>query len=231
MTESVPSDRIAAQTSLRSLLDSPAVEGRVAEAAVDPIFIHRWSPRAFLSDPIDEGTILSLFEAARWAPSSNNEQPWKFVYATDPSDRARFAEGLMEMNRAWASKAPMLAYLLTRRKLTLGPWAGQPNPTAWFDAGAAWMSFALQAHLSGLSAHAMGGIDRDRLPELLGIDPEEYEVVIAIAVGRRGPPELLPPPIAARERPSPRRPLGEIAVAWGPGPGSLERPERAPDQR
>ncbi len=186
--------------------------GRVPQAAADPLFVERWSPRAFSPEPVDPATLDAVFEAARWAPSSANEQPWTFVYATRPQDRARFAEGLAEMNRLWASTAPVLAYLVVRKKILNGTWAGQPNPTAWFDAGAAWMSLALQAHLSGLSAHAMGGIDREKAAAVLGVPREEYDVAIAIALGHRGPAEALPPTLAERERPSGRRPLREVAV-------------------
>lgn len=202
---------------------------RSPEAAVDPIFTERWSPRAFSSEPVDPAAVRSLFEAARWAPSSANEQPWLFLYATSPADRARFAEGLLDMNRAWAAHAPMLVYLLARRTIRSGDWAGRPNPTSWFDAGAAWMSLALQAQILGLSVHAMAGIDREKVARLLDIPTADYDVIAAVAIGRRGDAEQLPPILRARERPSGRRPLGEIAVegnfparerdAAGPAPG------------
>lgn len=188
---------------------------RPIEAAVDPMFVERWSPRSFLPEPVEEATLRSVFEAARWAPSSANEQPWLFLYATRPEDRARFLGGLLELNQAWAAAAPVLVYLLARRRVLDGPWAGQPNPTALFDSGAAWMSLALQAHRAGLAAHAMGGIDREKAAALLGVPTEEYEVVIAIALGRRGDPSRLPAPLAERERPSPRRPLSEVAIEGG----------------
>jgi len=197
----------------------------MTEADVDPMFPGRWSPRSFSPEPVDHAVLRSLFEAARWAPSSANEQPWLFVYAVSPEDRARFAEGLLEMNRAWASHAPVLVYLLTRRRVAQGAWAGQPNPMASFDAGAAWMSFALQAHLRGLSAHAMGGIDRAKVASLIRVPTEEYEIHVAIAVGYRGDPAVLPEPMAARERPSERRPLREVAVE-GRFPPNFEGPAR-----
>jgi nitroreductase len=189
------------------------------------MFPGRWSPRSFSPEPVDPAVLRQLFEAARWAPSSANEQPWLFVYAVRPEDRERFAEGLLEMNRVWASHAPVLVYLLARRKVAQGPWAGQPNPMASFDAGAAWMSFALQAHLRGLSAHAMGGIDRPKVASLLGIPTEEYEVLVAIAVGYRGDPSVLSESMATRERPSERRPLREVAVE-GRFPPNIDGPVR-----
>jgi nitroreductase len=210
---SVPATTVTSASSLpQPTLGRTEFLGRATEADVDPMFPSRWSPRSFSPEPVDPAVLSQLFEAARWAPSSANEQPWLFVYAVRPEDRGRFAEGLLEMNRTWASHAPVLVYLLARRKVAQGSWAGQPNPMGSFDAGAAWMSFALQAHLRGLSAHAMGGIDRAKVASLLGVPPEEYEVLVAIAVGHRGDPAVLPEPLAARERPSERRPLREVAV-------------------
>jgi len=192
------------------LADPSSAPARPTEAEVDPMFVDRWSPRAFAPTPVPEPILRSVFEAARWAPSSANEQPWRFVYARTAEDRERFAGGLMEMNRGWARSAPVLAFLLARKRVRAGPYAGQPNPTAWFDAGAAWMSLALQAHLRGLATHAMGGIDRDRVLALLGASPEEYDAVIAIALGYRGEASTLPAPLAERERPSPRLPFREV---------------------
>jgi nitroreductase len=192
---------------------SPLRLFRPAEADVNPLFIERWSPRAFTDEPVPAEALRSLFEAARWAPSSANEQPWLFVYATTPEDRARFAQGLAPMNRVWAERAPVLAFLFTRSHFAQpGPFEGKPNPTASFDAGAAWMSLALQAQMLGLSTHAMGGIDRTEVHRLLGVPTEGYSAVIGIAIGRRAAPDTLPEPYAGREQPSPRRGLSEVAV-------------------
>jgi nitroreductase len=136
-----------------------------------------------------------------------------FVYATTPEDRARFAQGLMPMNRVWAERAPALAFLFARTHFTQpGPFQGKLNPTASFDAGAAWMSLAMQAHLLGLSTHAMGGIERAEVHRLLGVPAEEYTAVIGIVIGHRAEPSTLPEPYASRERPSTRLPLREIAL-------------------
>jgi nitroreductase len=192
---------------------------RPTEADIHPMFIERWSPRAFSEQPVSREALRSIFEAARWAPSSANEQPWLFVYATSPEDRARFARALMPMNRTWAELAPVLVFLFARKKFTqVGPFRGSPNPMAQFDAGSAWMSLAAQAHLLGISTHAMGGIDRAEALRLLGVPADEYEAVIAIAIGHRAAPSSLPEPLAAREVPSPRRPLSEVAVEGKFGP-------------
>src|SRR5208282_4315634 len=186
---------------------------RPVEADVHPLFVDRWSPRAFGNESVAPETLRALFEAARWAPSSANEQPWLFVYADTPEGRAQLLPAILPMNRTWAERAPVLVFLFARKKFAQpGPYQGLPNPTALFDAGAAWMSLASQAHLVGLSTHAMGGIDRNEAFRLLGVSPEEYDSVIAIAIGHRADPSTLPEPLASREVPSSRRPLAEIVV-------------------
>lgn len=144
---------------------TPVPNPRIPEADVDAVFLDRWSPRSFRPDPLRPEQIQSLFEAARWAPSASNEQPWLFVYAVTAEDRARFAEGLVEWNRRWAPSAPLLGYILARTNLLKG---NKPNTTAHFDTGAAWMSLALQARRLGLHAHAMGGSRRERSPRSSG---------------------------------------------------------------
>ncbi|MBN1825226.1 MAG: nitroreductase family protein [Candidatus Eisenbacteria bacterium] len=190
----------------------PAPNPRRAEAEVDPQFTDRWSPRSFRPDPIPEEAVRSLFEAARWAPSSMNEQPWLFLYAVSDEERARFLEPLVEGNRIWAKRAPLLLYVLVRRAFEKN---GKPNRTAPFDAGSAWMSLALQARKMGLYAHGMAGFDRQKAHEALGAPEEEYEVIAAVAVGRKGDPAALPENLAKRESPSGRKPLAEVARRGG----------------
>lgn len=182
---------------------------RVAEADVDPRFLERWSPRALAPDPIPEPALRALFEAARWAPSSYNEQPWLFVYAAREADLARFRPLLVEQNRAWADAAPVLAVVFARRAFARN---GKPNRHHAFDAGAAWMSLALEARRQGLFAHAMAGFSEERAYEVCGVPKAEYEAMAAVAVGRPGDPARLPEPLRERERPSGRKPLAETAV-------------------
>lgn len=191
--------------------EGPSPTGRTPEARVDPLFVDRWSPRAFRPEAVSREELLTLLEAARWAPSSFNEQPWRFLYAITQDDRAKFASVLVDLNRAWASHAPALVLLLARKQ----GGNGMPNPFAAFDAGAAWMSLALQARLLGLDTHAMGGVDREKAHDVLGIPRNEYEILVAIAVGKRGDPSRLPQMLAERERPSPRKPLREVAIEGG----------------
>ncbi|MCI4350031.1 MAG: nitroreductase family protein [Thermoplasmata archaeon] len=189
---------------------SEILRSRPTESGVSPWFVNRWSPRAFTDEPVDPEELQAIFEAARWAPSSSNEQPWLFVYAQRPEDRARLLPGLHPYNQAWAVHAPVLIYLFARRHLRSQDQGPVVNAKASFDAGAAWMSIALQAELFGLSAHAMGGILPERVYELTGVPETEYEVMAAIVLGHRGDARRLPAAFAEREHPSPRRPLDEI---------------------
>jgi len=182
---------------------------RTPEAEVDSMFLDRWSPRAFVDEPIPEHQIRSLFEAARWAPSCYNEQPWLFVYAVSRDDRERFATALVEKNRLWASRAPLLIFVLARRNFAA---TGKPNRHSAFDAGAAWMAFALQARKLGLFAHGMAGFDQEKAYDILGVPREEFEVMAAVAVGRRGDGSHLPEDLAAKEAPNTRKPLAEVAL-------------------
>jgi nitroreductase len=182
---------------------------RVPDAAVNPIFLERWSPRAFDPTPIPEEDIATLFEAARWAPSCNNEQPWLFVYETSEKERETFLEILTERNRLWARNAPVLAILFARRTFA---GSGKPNRWAGHDCGAAWVSLAFQARMLGLYAHGMAGFSPAKAYELLNVPEAEYEAMCTIAVGAYGDREALPPEVKEREQPNTRKPLAEVAV-------------------
>ncbi len=182
---------------------------RVAEVEVDSMFTDRWSPRAFASDPLPEHQIKTLFEAARWAPSCFNEQPWLFVYATEPEQRRKLASVLVEKNQRWAAKCPLLMFVLARRQFREG---GRENRHAPFDAGSAWMSLALQARRLGLYAHAMAGFSIKKAYEALGVSEEKYLVMAAIAVGRKGDADQLPDDLRAMESPNDRMPLTAVAT-------------------
>jgi nitroreductase len=181
---------------------------RVPSADVDAAFPDRWSPRSFSSAPLPEGTLETLIEAARWSPSCFNEQPWRFLYALKDADRARFVSLLSAKNRTWAERAPLLLFVAARRTFTQ---SGAENRWACFDVGAAWMALALQARRLGLHAHAMAGFARERAHAELGVPVEQFDLVVAIAVGRRADASLLPEDLASRELPGPRRPVAELA--------------------
>jgi len=186
----------------------PVPNARHPEVEVDALFTDRWSPRAFDPTPLDDAQIAALFEAARWAPSCFNEQPWLFRYAVTDEERQRFLPALVEKNRAWAQHAPLLLFVLARRHFSAN---GKPNRHAVFDAGAAWMSLALQARRLGLYAHGMAGFSVEKALEILDVDGEEYEVMAAIAVGRRRDAAQLPEDLARVEFPNGRKPHAEVA--------------------
>jgi len=181
---------------------------RTPDAHVEPAFIQRWSARSLSNEPLAPSQVKSLFEAARWAPSASNLQPWLFIYADDDATLAVARPILRDGNRRWADRAPLLIFVFARRA---NPTTGEPNRLAAFDSGAAWMSIALQAHNLGLVAHAMGGIHPDRAFDVLGVPSDEYECLCAIAVGRRAAPDQLPDDLRAREAPSARKGIGELA--------------------
>ncbi len=179
---------------------------RIAATHVEPIFINRWSPRSFLPDPLSDAEIASLFEAARWSPSSFNRQPWLFVYETDGPDRECFDSILMPNNRDWAAKAPLIGFIFANTRTP----QGRSPRTAQFDTGAAWMALALQANALGLYTHAMAGIDIVAAHEKLGVSDEFYTVMCGFVAGRIGPSDALPDELQAREQPNDRKPLPEI---------------------
>ena len=184
--------------------------GRVAEHDIDALFLRRWSPRAFTEEAIPEAELLRFFEAARWAPSAYNSQPWHFIYARRGSERwPVFLDILNEWNRGWAQHAAALVIVTSKTKFDQ-PGKGETQLlTHSFDAGAAWSNFALQALLSGWHTHGMSGFDRDKARSLLGLPPE-YGADAAIAIGRLGDKATLPEKLQEREVPSSRKPLGSI---------------------
>ncbi|MCU0561582.1 MAG: nitroreductase family protein [Desulfobacterales bacterium] len=176
---------------------------------IDSMFTDRWSPRALAADPLTPREVQTLFEAARWAPSCFNEQPWLFVYATAPEQRRKLAACLAPKNQLWAGHAPLLMFLLARRSFQK---SGKENRHAPYDAGAAWMALALQARKLGLYAHAMAGFNLQKAYEALGASPEEFLVMAAIAVGRKCEDSGLPEELRAMESPNDRKPHAEVAT-------------------
>jgi nitroreductase len=184
---------------------------RIPDHPIDPLFLQRWSPRGFTDEEIPEPVLHQLFEAARWAPSASNLQPWRFVYARrgGPGWDAILST-LVPFNQGWAHRAAALVVVASKRTTEPAP-GGEPKPSHShsFDAGAAWASLALQAASIGWVAHGMTGFDMARAQELLAI-PEDYRVEAAIAIGRHGNVERLPESLQARETPSTRHPLSRF---------------------
>jgi len=182
---------------------------RVASDLLDRMFVERWSSKAFTDDRLSEQQIDVLFEAAHWAPSSSNRQPWLFVYATDGPDRVRFNSVLNEGNTLWATRASMLVLVFAR----VVDEEGSSIRTAHFDTGAAWMSLALQANRMGLNTRAMGGIDLDAAYTAAGVPREEFQTICAIAVGVPGTLDDIDPDIAKGNIANDRNPINEIAFS------------------
>jgi nitroreductase len=201
----------ASQEALHHELTEEVRQHRQADHEIDPVFLNRWSPRAFSEEPVEEEVLLSVFEAARWAPSSNNEQPWRFVIARTPRDRERFLEFLAPANQVWAKHAPVLLVILAKRTFSHN---GAPNKVHQFDAGCAWGYIALQALQNGLITHGMAGFDNDKAREILGV-PEDFDVMAVVAIGKRGEKSELPEKLQEREVPSKRRPLAETMMEGG----------------
>ncbi len=183
---------------------------------IHDLLARRWSPRAFDERPVETETLKSLFEAARWAPSSNNEQPWRFFVATkeNRADYDRFLACLLEGNRKWAFRAPVLILSVASMNFEDN---SKPNRHAFHDTGMATENLVLQATAIGLVAHQMAGFDVEKARTDLGI-PSGYEPVAMIAIGRPGDPATLPDHLREREvKPRDRQPMGDFVFSgqWG----------------
>ncbi len=193
-----------------------SANGRTSDLPVDPLFLERWSPRAYDNQPLSDGEVMTLLEAARWAPSSYNSQPARLLYAKRGTPHwDRFLDLLVPFNRSWAERAGLLIVVVSN-SLMLPPGQDKPVPSHShsFDAGAAWMGLALQATRMGLQAHAMVGFDMDRAFAELNV-PQGHRVEAAIAVGRPGDKSVLPDALRGREQPNTREPLSKIALEGG----------------
>ena len=189
---------------------------RKSDHPIDKIFLERWSPRAFTGEAIPEADLLTMIEAGRWAASSYNSQPWRFVYARrDTPHWAKLFGLLNEFNQSWAKNASALVVLVSSSTM-LPPGAEKPVPSHShsLDTGAASGNFALQATMMGYQVHGMVGFDIERAFAELNV-PEGYRVEAAYAIGRPGDKAMLSEMMQQREMPSPRRPLAEIALEGG----------------
>lgn len=187
---------------------------RHADYPIDPIFLARWSPRAFAGEPVPEAVLRSMFEAARWAPSSYNSQPWRFLYARRGTPHFdKFLGLLVEFNQSWAKTAGALVILVSKETMQVGDKV-MPSRTHALDAGAAWGYLALEAVRLGWTTHAMAGVDLERARVELTI-PEGFSPQIAIAIGRLGDKAILPEGLRGREVPSPRLPQSEFVFEGG----------------
>jgi nitroreductase len=194
--------------SVSQLKRAPSVEG------VLPVFLDRWSARAFSDQPVSPADLKKVFEAARWAPSAYNEQPWRFIVGVAGTEtHKKLAAVLISFNQLWAPKAPVLILGIAKSNFSHNDTA---NAYALYDLGAATASLSLQAAALGLSTHQMAGFDHDAARKALAI-PQDYTLGAITALGYPGEPDALGDEklVGMEKSPRSRKALGEIALsAW-----------------
>ena len=191
---------------------SSTANGRTAEHDVDPLFLERWSPRAFTGEAMPNSELMTLFEAASWAPSAFNGQPWRFVYAhRDTEDWTRLFDILIPFNQMWVKNASALVFVISDRFRRVEGQPPAPTHSHSFDTGAAWACLALQAVRMGWATHGMVGLDMAKAYQVLGVPEADYRIEAAVAIGRQGDVSLLDEVFRAREVPSPRNPVSTFA--------------------
>ncbi len=188
---------------------------RQAAYPIQPQFLDRWSSRAMSGEALTEAELMPLLEAARWAPSSGNFQPWRFLYARRDTDFwSAFLDLLVPGNLSWVQHAGALVLLISRTHLDGD---AKPSVTHSYDTGAAWMSLALQGISDGFVVHGIQGFDYERARRVLRV-PAEYAVEAMAVIGRPGDNTKLSESLQKREMPNNRRPLAQSACE---GPFSL----------
>jgi len=182
---------------------------RKADHPIQDIILNRWSPRAMTGEPISDDVLMSLFEAARWAPSSYNAQPWRFIYAKQKTPAFEKMMSVMtDFNKTWTNKAAVLGLIISRKFFESN---GKPAHTHAFDTGAAWENLALEGTSRGLVIHGMEGFDYAKARQTFQV-PEEYEVLAMFAVGVHAPASTLSPELQKRESPSDRKKIEEFIM-------------------
>jgi nitroreductase len=181
---------------------------RIFNHQIMPEIKNRWSPRAFSSRPVDTSELHALLEAARYAPSCSNEQPWRFLIADDSEKLFKMRSVLDEGNQGWANKAPVLILVTGKKSFEKN---GKHNHWQMFDAGTAWGYLSIEAERRGLVTHAMGGFDREKARREFSI-PDDLEIITVIAVGYYGDKSELSEFNQRREQPQLRKEIGEITL-------------------
>jgi len=189
--------------------DEEALAIRQPKHEVSPLFINRWSTRAFENYEISEEEMNTILEAASYAPSANNFQPWRFYVATTAEQKALFEQFIMPRNAVWSQKAS--AYILLAGDTSLPE--GKTNNNHAFDSGAAWASIAFQAKMLGLSTRAMGGYDREQAKQVLAM-PEHFVPHVVIAIGKPGTIDQLDESFHKVNGPTPRKSLDELVISY-----------------
>ena len=198
---------------IEKLKHAPAVPG------VIEIILERWSPRAFANKPVSKDHLRQIFEAARWAASSYNEQPWRFLvgHKGDPTYQ-RIFDSLVAFNLSWARSAPVLILSVASKTFAR---TGETNHFAIHDTGAATAYLSLQATALGLHTHSMAGFDKKKARSAFGI-PEAYEIGAVTALGYLGDVDHLPEGLLERELGArERKPLSEIVLLDWEKPAEL----------
>lgn len=174
---------------------------------ISDFIVNRWSARAMNGEEITDQELFSLFEAARWAPSSYNNQPWRFIYGKRKTAHFETLFKLLtKSNQAWAKQAAVLVVMISKKTFDYN---GKPSKTHSFDTGAAWENLALEGSKKGLVVHGMEGFSYRRAKKVLSI-PDNYQVEAMVAIGKKGMKESLPEELQKREFPSDRKPLKSL---------------------
>lgn len=182
---------------------------RKADYPISSFILNRWSPRAMSGEPITKDELFSLFEAARWAPSSYNNQPWIFIYGMQGTEAWKTLHALqVPFNQAWTAKSSALVVVASKNNFYHND---KPSVTHSFDTGAAWMALALEGREKGLVVHGMQGFDYEATKKQLHL-PEDYTVEAMIAIGKPAPKETLSPELQEKEVPSTRRPITDFVM-------------------
>ena len=185
------------------------VNNRKLEYKCDDIFPKRWSPRAMSGEDLSDEELMILFEAAKWAPSTYNTQPWRFLYAKrGTKEWEKFFNLLAEPNQVWCKNAAVLMVLISNKNFEYN---GKPDGTHSLCSGSAWQNIALQASMNDFVTHGMAGFDYEKAKEILKI-PDDYNVEMMIAIGKPGKKEDLPEQLQKIEAPSDRKKIKEIAI-------------------
>lgn len=179
---------------------------------VHELIRERWSPRAYSNKPVPRTDLAAVLEAARWAASCNNGQPWRFIVATneDAAGHAAGVAGFNARNQRWVKAAPVVIFACARKTFEAN---GNPNAHAWYDTGAAVAQLTAEAESRGLRVHQCAGIEKDVIRKTYGV-PEDFEIISGFTLGYQADPDSLPEELPGREKePRARKPLAEIAFS------------------
>ncbi len=182
---------------------------RRSDYSVQSLILNRWSPRSMTGEEMTDEELMALFDAARWAPSSYNNQPWRFLFAKKNTPSwPLFFDLMIDFNKGWVKNASAIVLIISGKNFEHN---NKPARTHSFDTGAAWMGLALEGAGRGLVVHGMEGFDYEKARKDLNI-PDDYQVEALAAIGKRAPADSLPEDIQKREMPSQRKAINEIAI-------------------